>query len=330
MKRALSLVLALVLLWITVCAMDNANTVGNQCRSVSLRYGTPVSSEAAAAAQEKQPGLAFWSEETVSLSTEWRHVQTSALLFAGDVSLVWGQTCSSGAMPAVFDSAGCAVSSALAQALFGSNDVVGLTFSWEGRICAVRGVWESEELMAVLPARNVDFTAVEIPMSDEAGRDPDGWVDTVLLKSGLPEPDWTLFTETFSFFARAMAFLPLVFASAVLAAALGRRLTEYSFPARDAVVFAVLLAVALALPIILAAWPQWMIPSRWSDFAWWGQTARKIGEQLKDWFAAPGIGRDLAVKTGLFTQMFLAAAQCVLCEALRCRFRAKAAARYRE
>ena len=90
---------------------------------------------------------------------------------------------------------------------------------------------------------------------------------------------------------------------------------------RDAVGFALLLAAALALPMLLALWPAWLTPSRWSDFAWWGRLAQQLREQGTAWLAAPCLGRDLPVKTGLLAQAGLAVFQTVLCEVLRCRMR---------
>ena len=326
MRRVLNITLVLFLFCATICAMENANAIGRQCKSVSLRSSDPLVSGTVEMAGEKQPGLTFWCEKTVSISTEWRKAEAAALLFSGDAALVWGQPCSSGELPAAFDGAGCAVSSTLAQALFGSSDVVGLTLSWSETVYTVRGVWESEEFLALLPVQDAGFTAVEIPASEETGQDPEGWVDTVLTQSGLPEPDWILFTGGLAFFVRTLAFLPLIFAVIVLAAAMGRQLTRYSFPARDAAIFTVLLAATLALPTLLAIWPQWLTPSRWSDFAWWGQTARQVGEQCEMWLVAPGIGRDLIVRKGILAQTGLAVIQCALCEMLRCRFRTNALA----
>ena len=195
-------------------------------------------------------------------------MQATLITYQGDPALVWDPACLSGALPAPLDASGCAVSAALAWALFGSEDAVGLTLTWGDAVYTVRGIFDSEDCLALLPA-------------------------------------W----------------LPLAFAAGVLAAALLRAAAHRPLWVRDAVGFALLLAAALALPVALAAWPAWLTPSRWSDFAWWGRLAGQPQGQFLAWLAAPCLGRDLGFKAGLLAQGGRAVLQCVLCEILRCRLR---------
>ena len=116
------------------------------------------------------------------------------LYYWGDASLVWGADCLAGGMPAPLDAGGCAVSTALAWQLFGSEEAVGLTLFQEKVEYTVRGVFESEEPVALLPKADAAFTAAELPTEADAGGDPAARVDACLAKSGLPEPDWRLYT----------------------------------------------------------------------------------------------------------------------------------------
>lgn len=322
MRRLFTGLLALALLLFTAAGMKNAAALAQNCQSVSLRYRASLDAETVAAAKEKQPGLAFWCEETADLAADWRQARATVLLFSGEAGLVWGQPCRAGQLPAPLDKFGCAVSTALAWELFGSEDAVGLTLSRGNTTYTVRGVFESDDLLALLPVEAAPFTAVELPAEAATGQDPAAWTDALLTRCGLPAPDWRLYTGLPAAVGRALAWLPLLFGAAVLAAALVRRAAGFSFPGRDAAFFALLGAAALALPAFFAVWPSWLTPSRWSDFAWWGQTAERLGEMWQAWLTAPGAGRDLAVKTGLLVQAGFAFAQCALCEALRCRFRA--------
>ena len=320
MRRALTALAALALFFLTAAGIKNADALAENCQSISLRYRQPLAAETVEAAEEKQPGLTFWCQETATLAGLWRQAETTVLYYRGDASLVLGADCLLGSMPSPLDGGGCAVSTALAWQLFGSEEAVGLTLSREKKEYTVRGVFESEEPIALLPKTDAAFTAVELPLEEDAGGDPAAWADACLVKSGLPEPDWRLYTLLPAALARLLAWLPLLFGAAVLAAALARRAARLSFPARDAVLFVLLAAAALALPAFFTAWPSWLTPSRWSDFAWWSQTAGQLTEMGKAFLTAPAAGRDLAVKTGLLKQGGLALLQCVLCEVLRCRF----------
>lgn len=319
MRRVITGLLALALALVTAAAMKNADALAGNCRSVSLRYHQPLSAGQVEAAEEKQPGLTFWCEETAELNGGWRRAEATVLLFKGDASLVLGADCVAGSLPAPLDSGGCAVSTALAWQLFGSEDAVGLTLSHEKRGYTVRGVFESEEPMALLPVAEASFTAVELPAEAETSGDPVGWTDARLVQSGLPEPDWRLYTALPAALARLLAWLPLLFGAVVLVAALARRAMALPFPTRDGVFFALLGAAALALPVFFSVWPSWLTPSRWSDFSWWSQTAGQLKEMAEAFLCAPPAGRDLTTKIGLLIQTGLAFLQCVLCEVLRCR-----------
>lgn len=324
MRRIFTALAALALALATAAGMKNADALAANCRCVSLRWRQPLDTETTRAALEEQPWLTFWCEEIATLAANWRQAEATVLYYQGDASLVLGADCLSGSLPGVLDAGGCAVSAALAWQLFGSEEAVGLTLSLGDTAYTVRGVFGGEEAVALLPRPDAPFTAAELPAEEQTTQDPAGWADARLAESGLPAPDWRLYTTLPAALARLLAFLPLGFGGAVLAAALARRAAGLAFPARDALVFALLAAAALALPAFLAAWPGWLIPSRWSDFSWWGQTARQLGEMARAFLTAPAQGRDLAVKTAFAAQWALAALQAILCEALRCRARAGA------
>lgn len=321
MRRAVIGLAMLLLLLISIIGMRNANSLSQRCRSVSLRYRQPLTTETVSTAQQRQPGLTFWTQDSALLQTGLHQIQSNVLYYHGDAFLVLGQDCCSGKLPALLDTSSCAISTALARELFGSEEVTGLSLLLEDSSFTVRGVFQSSELLALIPRNDAGFTAVELPYSEDARQDPAAWVDVQLAASGLPEPDWQLYTGLCSALVKILAWLPLTFAFVVLTFSALHKLASWTFPARDAVLFVVLLAVAAALPALLAVWPSWFIPSRWSDFSWWGQTAQTLGQRLEAFLLAPGMGRDLAIKTGLLAQAGIGFLQCVLCELLRCTLR---------
>ena len=321
MTRLVTGLLALALFLLTITGMKNADVLARQSTSISLRWRQALDATTASAAREKQPGLTLWGQTEEPLTTGWRQVQATLITYQGDPALVWDPACLSGALPAPLDASGCAVSAALAWALFGSEDAVGLTLTWGDAVYTVRGIFDSEDCLALLPDETAAFTAAELPADGETWQGPAAWVEAQLRTSGLPDPDWTLYPAGPALLALLLAWLPLAFAAGVLAAALLRAAAHRPLWALDAVGFALLLAAALALPVTLAAWPAWLTPSRWSDFAWWGRLAGQLRGQFLAWLAAPCLGRDLGFKAGLLAQGGRAVLQCVLCEILRCRLR---------
>ena len=209
MRRVLACLAALALFLLTAAGMKNAGVLAQSCRSVSLRYRQPLALEIVEAAQEKQPGLTFWCEQNATLATPWRQAEATVLYYWGDASLVLGRECHTGNPPAPLDTGGCAVSTALAWQLFGSEEAVGLTLCQEEAEYTVRAVFESSEPVALLPRQDAAFTAVELPAGEETAQDPAAWTDACLVKSGLPEPDWRLYTLLPAALARLLTLLPL-------------------------------------------------------------------------------------------------------------------------
>lgn len=323
MRRWISLALLLVLLLVTCRAMVGAETLAAQSRSVSLRYKQPLDEAVVEQVLQKSPGITFWAEETVSLTAAWHTAGATALYYTGDAWLVWGQPCRVGSMPGPLDTGGCAISTALAWELFGSEEPVGLALEDGQQSYIVRGVFESGDCLALLPRAAGAFTAVELPVDEDTAQDPMGWTSRQLQQAGLPTADWQLYPSLPAGLARLLAWLPVILAAGLLLAALPGWARRWPVWAREGAVFGVLLAAALALPWLLGLWPQWLTPSRWSDFSWWSQTADQLGEYFSAWLKVYPAGRDVAFKTGLLAQLGLAAVQAGLWEALRCSLQPK-------
>lgn len=324
MRRICLAFVMAVLLLLTMEGMKNAGLLAQNGRSISIRYQEPLPQETVQTAKEKIPGLTFWTEEEGTVSSGLRTAESRLLWYWGESALVLGDTCISGQTPAALDTNGCAVSTALAWELFGSQDVVGLTLSPEkGREYTVRGVFESRDCLALIPRKDSSFKAVELEATEETREDPETWAASLLQESGLPEPQWTLDTFAVSELGKFLAWLPLLFGGAAAGVALIKGAVRWNYPVRDIAFFALFLGVGLALTVFLEKWPSWLTPSRWSDFSWWGVTAGKIREEMEAFLVAPGMGRDLAVKTGILKQAGIGLAQGILCEVLRCGFRPK-------
>ena len=224
MTRLVTGLLALALFLLTITGMKNADVLARQSTSISLRWRQALDATTASAAREKQPGLTLWGQTEEPLTTGWRQVQATLITYQGDPALVWDPACLSGALPAPLDASGCAVSAALAWALFGSEDAVGLTLTWGDAVYTVRGIFDSEDCLALLPDETAAFTAAELPTGPETWQDPAAWVEAQLRTSGLPDPDWTLYPAGPALLARLLAWLPLAFAAGAVSGLAGRPL----------------------------------------------------------------------------------------------------------
>jgi len=91
--------------------------------------------------------------------------------------------------------------------------------------------------------------------------------------------------------------------------------------------FPILLAFALLLPAILRMMPEWLIPTRWSDFSFWSSLQKQASGSLREFLRAAPQSRDVELRLLLIKQagiMFIAActsiAVCCRCpiKTLRC------------
>jgi len=300
--------------------------------AVSLRYETPVSGQAAwqarqYAARQSDGGVfwaTFWHETQKTVSGELRKADAVCIYFSGDANLVWPSRFLSGSAPGVTDGSGCAVSSALAWTLWGSHDIVGKTLGVDGEVRTIRGVFEENDPLALLCVRDEDkshsFTAVELSGGPQSPARSDA--QSFAAAAGLGPPD-SILIGTPAFLSEIIAVLPLltltVFAVAQLAGYMKKRPLVLK-----GTLFIALLALAVLLPTLLEALPDWMIPTRWSDFSFWGTLGRQIGADLREYLALAPRLRDVAYKTLLLKQTGIAFLSMILALTICFRWRSHA------
>ena len=276
-----------------------------QYTSISLRYSTPISGQAAYAARqysiarsEETPFWpSFWKEYNASLESEFVNASTDCIAYSGNASLVWPATYIKGAAPGVTDSDGCAVSETLAWRLWGSIDVIGMTMLADGERRVVRGVFKGEHELALISFRDEDKTqswsAVELTggPADAVRNDAMSYTNA----AGLGKPDSILMRGTSSI-SGAMSILPLIIL-AVYGLSLIISFVRRRFPmARKPVFFIALIAFAVALPVMLGALPAWSVPTRWSDFSFWASLMEQASSGLREFLKAAPSLRDVELR----------------------------------
>ena len=245
----------------------------------------------------------FWIENTARFSIEFRKVTADCIIFSGDAALVRPAVYIAGGAPGVTDGAGCAVSAGLAWELWGDIDVVGKPVEIDGAQRYVRGVFDGAEPLALLSVRDEDkiqnFTAVELSggpaspnRSDAAG---------FATAAGLGTPDSVLM-GTPAFLAELMTFLPLGILVIYVLALCINVLKKRSAIMRRTLMFLLFLGAALLLPALLELLPDRVIPTRWSNFSFWGGLFGQMGENLREYLALSPSLRDVGYKALFFKQ----------------------------
>ena len=303
-----------VLAVLIVIGRKNAGIL-EQYSSVSLRYETPVSGQTAYDARRyaiEQEGSevfwpTFWHEGNARFSAEFTETTADCILLSGDAALVWPAEYLFGEAPGTLDDVGCAVSSRLSGELWGGMDVVGKTVEVDGEVRIVRGVFEGEELLAILSVRDENkshsFTAVELSGGISSPDRSD--IETFAVSAGLGKPD-NILIGTPAFIAAVVAILPLcilAFYGIILCVS---RLKRCSSIVRGAVMLAAFLCSAFLLPVLLEAMPERMIPTRWSDFSFWGALVDQINGDLYEYYTLTPHLRDVMCKILFFKQIIIA------------------------
>lgn len=336
MKARLRAALGWALLALGVCGLFGLSAA-LPADGYGLRFSAPLTAPQAealaTAAGDRGLALTIWRESVVALTTPTgRRAAATAVWAAGSPGPACPGRYLTGSAPGAGQTDGCAVSAALADALFGSRAVVGLELTVEGRTRRITGVFASEETALLCPVAPEDLAAESNAAGATAAylagvdvNDPRGAVQGVLQAAGLgglqtagtaqdgvlPLPYGTLRQAL-----EVLGALPLLAAGARLLAGCWRCLPRRP-GLRWGAGFCLALAAAAALPAILAVLPRWLVPSRWSDFGFWGDLATTAAETLQSLFFLPRTVCDAALPGLLLAAAgYTAAAVCGFCLAV--------------
>lgn len=233
------------------------------------------------AAEKKQallPDAALWRElpgEMLEDSAKLKSGSPEILELFGNPELVLSNPMHHGSLPARGDTAGCAVSEGLADALWGGTDVVGKTLLRGGKPFVVRGVYEGDSSSALFQTTDEKIRFTNLELSFEDGVNSADQARNFLTSYSLPPPEGILDSGLWTALAGLLALLPgWILGFAALAYLLRGVLAARRSPALCALAAfvsalvggAVLWAVQMnALP------PVRFIPGKWSDFSFWSR-----------------------------------------------------------
>lgn len=226
--------------------------------------------------------FALWSQKgnrQLSDPVSGRRARAAVLLVRGDSRLVLPVD----AVLGQGDAAGCLLNETTAVELFGPGDPAGNTVELDGRVYQVRGGFRGFRGTVVLQAAAGDTTPLPyVTVADN------GFSAEFLQRHSL-DPAVMVKTADYRLVARLFSRLPLITA-ALIALALVRLVqrSQRAYPVRYVLATGLLLALITAEVLVLLRWlPPALIPSRWSDFEFWGGTWRSIRDSLEAYLAAP-------------------------------------------
>ena len=297
--RRLLRVLGLALVFLLLSrAFAAAGTAARFCGSAGLRYTGTISpaqqQTAAKAAQAMGLDLAFWAQTggTARSEATGRSAAASGIACAGQPSLCLPAEYLSGSAPGPLQTDSCAVSAALARALWGSVAPLGQVLVWQGAPYKIVGVFEGEDALLLYPAAGQSAYA-NVELGGIPPDDPHGTALRFLQSAGLAGLEaspYLLAGPMLYWVVQLFCALPLLAAGLWLLALCLRRCWAHPL-----LLFAVGLAAALALPLGLSALPRWLVPGQWSDFTFWADTFGQITAQFGTLAALPATARDSAL-----------------------------------
>lgn len=272
-------------------AVYRSQQYGALSGSTVLRYEEPSLTieavkdalDTARAHEGKVQEAALWSEyENQAVSNEWgRDARLRVIHIYGDGEQAYPMHFMAGAYPVGEDAAGCAVDQKAADALFGSQNVLGNTLTWQGMPYIVRGVLTGMEGVVVIQADEADANKFDtLALITPPGSNGREAVDSFVSSGGIVMPDAILDVPFWTQFVRALAVLP----AWIIAITLIVKMAAHTIRLRAAPILclcATVVTIAVAAVMLYAAKfsppvPDRFIPTRWSDFSFWKDLAAQL------------------------------------------------------
>ncbi len=224
----------------------------------------------------------------------------------GDMRQVAPMKLLRGAIPVEGDTEGCLLDATSACALFHSIDAVGAQVTLGELHYIVRGIAETYEPVLMIRNEQASFENLEF-----AVQNPDGAkqsVETFLYRCGGSVEYTVVQSGMIARIIRGVAWLPLWIAGICSAAALVKRGWGMRTRLAKSVQYWIAAAAIAALVCYgltkTASWPQSFLPTKWSDFAFWGELLNTCKLEAKTY--------ALMTQTPKEIELFSAARRCIV------------------
>lgn len=246
--------------------------------------------------EEEWPKLTLWKKtenEYVSYEELGREIPVALIDVWGSVENIYPQCLSAGAPLIREDAGGCMLSGQAAYQLFGGTDVIGKKIRCGEKEYIVRGLLKLEE--AVLVRENEEGSFNNIEAQGQPGRGTEK-LRQMLADMGAALDDGAVIeTDVFCGMLRLLRLIPALILLIFLC-----RIGEEK--CGDRKILRCLLVVAgilMAAFLIGESWcfPDDFIPSRWSDFEFFGNLIKTQQENYRRYQDIGGIYKDILLFT---------------------------------
>lgn len=270
---------------------------------VSVRSDVPVTGrqlEALRSALRQEDGAsalvpAFWSQAEGSAESRWETCGITAILYCGEYDAVYPAVLLEGRFPAAQENGKCAVSTAAAWQLWGSEDVLGQELEIEGDIYRVCGLFRSSASLA-LCGESLDHGFSNIEFWGGYAAPPVETVQQLLRAAGIAQQVTLYFPFPWMAALTAYALCPPGLVLLAAARTLGGRVRRGCPKETCWFVLGGAFLLALVLPALLRLLPPWITPARWSDFSYWGGLLPAVGKAIETGFSLNPCAKDVLAK----------------------------------
>lgn len=270
---------------------------------VSVRSDVPVTGrqlEALRSALRQEDGAsalvpAFWSQAEGSAESRWETCGITAILYCGEYDAVYPAVLLEGRFPAAQENGKCAVSTAAAWQLWGSEDVLGQELEIEGDIYRVCGLFRSSASLA-LCGESLDHGFSNIEFWGGYAAPPVETVQQLLRAAGIAQQVTLYFPFPWMAALTAYALCPAGLVLLAAARTLGGRVRRGCPKETCWFVLGGAFLLALVLPALLRLLPPWITPARWSDFSYWGGLLPAVGKAIETGFSLNPCAKDVLAK----------------------------------
>lgn len=270
--------------------------------TVSLRFQQPLAEQDIKtlqdSVQENTSGifqLSFWSEQKTFVRNErnGHEAQANCILFLGEGSLIWPHCFLTGGYPGVGDRSGCAISSALAYEIFGSINIKDIPFVVGENTYIIRGVWDSKEsaLMCQQELANDIFYNMEIQMKTEQNYQE---VAMDFMREHQLEPIATINGPVLGWVIHFISNFACYLVGAVLLIKfVSVFFVSWSSIQMKLVTILQMIIVGGLIFGLHPTLPAYLVPTKWSDFEFWGRFAQNYYNQLIELLSLTPTSKDL-------------------------------------
>lgn len=288
-RRWYGLILLLTVFLLEIMLWQHLERQRSFCQTTGVRFASPIATdvldqvETFTTSDKNTQGIyaSFWGQQDVTISTSnGRHADAVVGIgYYGSAEDCLPVPYQQGCSPGIYGNE-CALSEALAQTLFGSTDIVGMKVLAQKKTYTITGVFSAKESVFLFPTQE-NLTCAELRgVSWDAPKED---VETWCAAAGLESPQCIVYDPQRVWIMTLLCGFPLF----VVGVAFFVTAIRWSclWPKGIGTVFWFVLAMlaALMLPNILDSLPGWLIPGRWSNFAFWQDLAQSIHEQQQAW-----------------------------------------------